>query len=206
MRTIALVVALGAAFLLSTAAQGQEQEPPAPQPQPEAQQATVVRLEVKRPKAVIHRHARFAVPSWPTPSYVLGVIVPYEASLWGASEATLHRRISCESGGDPGAANGQYRGVGQFASGTFYRGMSTISSRVVRITAVKYRRMHSRVYRHWSDGRVTRARGRVRRQRVVMHYRGAISGGYPDTWSEVRIMAQANAGRSAVHDSEWQCR
>lgn len=173
---------------------------------PQAQRATIVKTEVVRPKRTVHRRGRFAVPSWPTPSYVLNVIAPHEAALWGASLSTLQRRIRCESGGSPGAANGQYRGVGQFASGTFYRGMGTIGTRRVVIFETKYRRMHSRVYRSWSDGRRTRHNGRVVRQRVVVKRVGRISGVYPDAWSEVRIMAQANAGRSAVHDSEWSCR
>lgn len=176
-------------------------------PQPEqATQATVIGVEVKRPPRRVYQRARLKTPSKPTPSYVIGVIVPHEAGLWGASFSTLRRRIMCESHGRWWATNGQYAGIGQFAPGTFYRGMSTIATRSIVIRTQRYRRMHSRVYRHWSDGRTTRNKGRVVRQFVTMTRRGRIRGTYPDAWSEARIMAQANAGRSAVHDNEWQCR
>jgi len=201
---VTISVLLVATISASSAAEDQQ---PAPAPSnPQAQEATVTKIVVKRPDKRVRMVRRFAPPAHPPASYVFNVILPYEAARAGASLSTLTRRVSCESGGHWYANNGQYNGIGQFSSGTFYRGLSSIGTRQVTITEIKYRRMHSRVYRFWSDGRVTRSRGKVRRQRIHVKRVGYISTAYTDAWTQARIMAQANAGKSAVHDSEWSCR
>jgi hypothetical protein len=199
MKSLAILAAFAAFFVSGTATA----EAP-PQQQPEAEQATVTKLVVKRPPRTVHRVREFRTPTRPTPAYVFNTIVPHEAQRWGASRYVLARRIACESHGQWWATNGQYSGVLQFSPGTFWRGMSTIRSKVVTLTTVKTRRMHSRVYRYWSDGRLTRSKGRIVRQTVVTRLRASIANN--TTWLQVRIGAQANAGRSAVHDSEWSCR
>lgn len=196
MRGVPVIAAI-VAFAIAPLAAGQDA------PQPEAR-PSVVKLTVERPPRVVHRKAHFTPPARPTPAYVLGVIVPYEAARHGANAYTLHRRIMCESHGHWWAQNGQFSGVLQFAPGTFWRGMTTIGSKSVELVTVRHRSMHSRVYRHWSTGRITRSRGRAVRQTVITRRRGSIGGSV--TWLQVRIGAQANAGRSAVHDSEWSCR
>jgi len=203
---VAVLVLAAIAFLpgISTA---EDEQPAAYQQQPpQAQEATVTKLVVKRPDKRVHRVQKFSPPAHPAPSYVFNVILPYEAARAGASLGTLSRRVACESGGRWYASNGQYQGIGQFAASTFSRGLSTIGSRKVTIKTIKFRRMHSRVYRYWSDGRLTRSKGRIVRQRIVTRLVGYMSTAYSDAWTQARIMAQANAGRSAVHDSEWECR
>lgn len=206
MRYVIIVVAGTILAAGTTSAVADDPQPVAPQSPPQAQEATVTKLVVKRPHKRVHRVRRFSPPAHPTSSYVFNVILPYEAARAGASLSTLTRRVSCESHGNWWANNGQYNGIGQFAYSTFTRGLSSIGSRQVTLTSKKIRRMYSRVYRFWSDGRVTRSKGRVRRQRVITKHVGYVSTAYSDAWTQARIMAQANAGKSAVSDSEWSCR
>lgn len=169
-------------------------------------EAVVVKTVVKRPPGVVHRRVRFRPPAHPTASYLFRVIVPYETHRWGADSGTIARRIRCESGGHWWASNGQYNGVGQFARSTQARGLTTIRSYRVRLVERVSRLIHARIYHHWSDGRISRQRGKVVRQRVVVKRVGRISRDYLDAWTQVRIMSQAQRGISAVHDSEWECR
>jgi hypothetical protein len=145
--------------------------------------------------------------SRPTPTQVRQIIA-MEAARYGAPLAGLVRRISCESGMRWWAKNGQYLGLGQFATSTFYRGMSTIKSRVVRL--VKRRERAKRVLRidNLADGTVRASWRWPIRQRVIHVYHGVIPRRPPVThgWAQIRIMAQALVGRSAVHNSEWECR
>jgi hypothetical protein len=158
---------------------------------------------VKRPPRVIHRTAKLHLSARPSVAYVRAAI-RREAARWGVSEASLSRRVACESHYHWWATNGQFTGVLQFSPGTFWRGMSTIRTRVVRVTEVKFRRMHSRVYRSWSDGSLTRSRGRIVRQRVEVNRRGLIPK-TNNTDAQLRIGAQALRGISGVKSSEWSC-
>lgn len=198
-----LAVAL-CALMMSAVAVAQEPEP-APQPEPQAEAPHVVKTVVKRPPRVVHRRARWRVPRRPAPGYVFSTIIPHESARAGVSAARMARRVTCESRGRWSAFSGAYHGVLQYAPSTFTRGLSTIGSRRVVLTSVRVRRMHSRVYRHWSTGRVTRHKGRVRRQRVVVRRRGTMTTDLYDAWTQIRIGAQALAGRSAVRSSEWGC-
>jgi hypothetical protein len=182
-------------------------ETPPPE-EPTAQQATVTKLVVHRPK--LHRTVvrSFAPPARPSPGYVLGTIAPLEAAHFGAPLGVLRCRISRESGGRYWASNGQYQGVGQFAASTFSRGLSTMP-RGIRLRERSSRLVRAEVVRVWSDGRVTRSKGRYSRVRVLRILKGRISPwaspGHT-TWAQVRIMAQALVGRSAVSSGEWSTR
>jgi hypothetical protein len=195
------VSVLIAAALLCTAAAVEADTAPVG-----SQQASLVKVVVKSPKAVVHRLVHFRPAAHPRSSYVFKVIVPYEAKRWGANVGTISRRIRCESGGNWWASNGAYNGVGQFSASTFWRGLSTIRSLRVRLVTARMRWIHTRVYHYWSNGQVSRERGRVMHQRVIQTRVGRISRAYSDAWTQTRIMSQAAAGISAVHDSEWECR
>lgn len=198
MRYVLVAVAI-AATLGSTAALADDAQPP-------AQQATIVEKIVKRPARVVRRFERFHVPSRPTPDEVRRII-GYEAAKWGVSVAALSRRVACESRYLWWASNGRYQGVLQFGPDAFYRGLASIRTRRVKVTEVRMRRMHSRVYRTWSDGHTTRSKGRTVRQRVITT-RMAMLPRHPsitDAWIQIRIGAQALRGISAVRSSEWAC-
>ena len=114
---------------------------PAPQQNAEgggATAATVVktsRVAPPRRKVVRKRFSPWAKPS---PRRVRQII-RWEAKRWGISASRLARRVGCESGFRWYAGNGAYQGLLQFASGTFYRGMSSIKSRGVKIKRVRKR-------------------------------------------------------------------
>lgn len=196
----ALAATLAVAFSMTGVSTAEEVPPQQP---PQAQEATVVSKTVLRPHKVVHRVRRFSVPSHPSQSYVFNVIVPYEAARWGVSAAGLHNRIWCESKGHWWATNGQYSGVLQFAPGTYSRGLGSIGTTKVAVRTTHTHLKRSRVYRKWSDGRLTRSRGRLVRQTVVTTKRGRINGSV--SWLQVRIGAQAIRGISAVHSGEWSC-
>jgi hypothetical protein len=187
-----------------TASSAAEETPS--QPSPEAQKATVVSTTVKRPPKVIHRAFKVKLITHPSQGQVLEII-NHEARLWGVSPAALTRRARCESGLNWWATNGQYQGVLQFGANAFYRGMSTIRTRRYVDTVIRYRRMHSRVYRQWSDGRITRNKGRIVRQQMVIRTVGYIPRNpyIADVYAQIRIGAQALRGISAVRSSEWSC-
>lgn len=205
-RFIISVVILSILMMTAIASSAAEDpQPQAPAPSPEAQKATVTKIVVKRPNKVKHMKRRFTPTLHPSPSYVRNVILPMEAARAGISAAALQNRASCESHFNWWATNGQYVGILQFGSNAFYRGLGSIGTRKVVLHVVKFRRMHSRVYRFWSDGKVTRHKGRVRRQRVVIKLVGYSSTQQADPWTQARIGAQAIAGRSAVNSGEWSC-
>jgi hypothetical protein len=161
-----------------------------------------------RPRRLERTVEHFVPWSEAAPSQIQ-TIINVEASRWGASAARLACRIHGESTDEWQASNGQYVGVGQFAPSTFTRGMSSIHSRSVRwvedtyawrwIQRVKYLggfvKAHDYHYK------------RVRVKRVIVHL-GMIPKDPPvtHTWAQIRIMAQAMVGISAVSDTEWQVR
>lgn len=185
----------------SSAAENQPQAQP-----PEAQKATVVATIVKRPAKVVHRAFHTTLNTRPTQAQVLNII-NHEAALWGVSAVGLANRARCESHYNWWATNGQYVGVLQFGANAFWRGMSSIKTRRYEWREIKFRSMHSRVYRQWSDGKTTRNKGRAVRQRMIVRYVGYIPRrpSQADPYAQIRIGAQAIRGISAVHSSEWSC-
>jgi hypothetical protein len=168
--------------------------------------ASVVRVDhvkAKRTKVVRHRFRPWRHPS---PRQVR-MAIRAEAKRWKIPAASLARRVSCESHFHWWASNGQYAGVLQFAPGTFQRGLRTIRHRRVKLVKTRTRKVNDmRVY-HYSDGRTARKRGRPVRQRVIHVYRGKLPRrpAAHDTWTQLRIGAQAIRGISAVRSSEWSC-
>lgn len=191
----AVAVAVG----LPTAATAQQ--PPEP-----AAHIAVVSTTYVHPKRVRFITTAFEPWSTPTPAQVR-TIIAVEAAKWGASAGGLANRIGCESGFDWNAVNGQYSGLGQFASSTFYRGMSSIGTRKVRLVTRRERVKRVRRLDTMSDGTIRGTPRWAVRQRIVHIYSGKIPASPPPThgWAQVRIMAQALTGRSAVSNSEWQC-
>lgn len=204
MRRMIVVLALVIGAMSFTTVVFAEDAPPPPTQPPT--QPTVVKLVVKRPPKLVHRRAHLHLPVRPSTAEVIHAI-NREAVMWGVPAASLSRRVACESRYHWWATNGQYVGVLQMGANAFYRGLSTIRTRKVTEVAVRTRRMHSRVYRHWSSGRVTRSRGRVVRQRVVLTKRTMLPR-HPtmsNVDTQLRIGAQALRGISGVRSSEWAC-
>ena len=168
--------------------------------------ASVVKVENRRAPAKKVVYRRFRLWARPSTGQVLEII-RNESRRWGVSAASLSRRIACESHYHWWATNGQYSGVLQFASGTFYRGMSTIKSHKVKIVRTKVRRVHDRRIVHLSDGRKINRRTTPRRQRLIVVYHARLprSPAVNNTFAQIRIGAQALRGISAVHSSEWSC-
>ena len=168
--------------------------------------ASVVKVENKKAplKKVVHR--KFRPWAKPSPAKVREII-NNEARRWGVSAAALSRRVACESHYHWWASNGQYQGVLQFASSTFYRGLRTIRTHRVKIVRTKSRKVNDRRVTHYSDGRRTSRRTTPRRQRLVVVYHGRIPRrpAMNNTFAQIRIGAQALRGISAVHSSEWSC-
>lgn len=211
---VALAVAAPAA-MVATTGQAQEPVPDAPVPPPAAVPTPVpppaplprlVRSRFLRPAHRVVLHRRFVPWAQPSPSQTQ-TIINLEAARAGVSAAGLSRRVACESGYRWWAANGQYHGLGQFASETFYRGMSTIGSRKVVLVSSTSRLRRVREQRVYSDGHVVIARRGFMRQAVERRTVGWIPRSPVMThgWAQIRIMAQVLAGRSAVHNSEWEC-
>ena len=199
----AAVAATGAAsFAVPTAAgQTEAASEPAAAPAPH-----VARVTVERPPRRRVIEHRFRPWNRATPRQVREIIRS-EARRWRISPQGLMRRIGCESGFRWSAGNGPYRGLLQFHASTFYRGMSTIRDRRVRLVRERTRTVRATRVVRYSDGTVRRRRGRRVKQRVVHVYVGRIPR-RPEithTWAQVRIGAQAIRGRSAVRSSEWGC-
>ena len=169
---------------------------------------TIVRTVVKKPQRVMTLRSPFRPPAYPSSSYVLGTIAPYEARKWGVSLGRLQFRIRCESGGSYAATNGQYAGVGQFAASTFARGVASIGVRRVAVAHKRVRVRRTRIIEVMSDGTKHIRYGRAIRQRIVNVRVGKLPRNPPHrhAWVQVRIMAQAMAGVGDVNDSEWDPR
>lgn len=143
---------------------------------------------------------------WSKPTYrQVHKIIRWESARWGNSASHLASRIACESGFRWWASNGQYNGLGQFHSNTMARGLSTMP-RGVKVKWSRIVRRHTFKVVRYSNNTVKRRKSytiRVRRTRIL---KGRIRPSYLHGWAQVRIMAQAMVGRSAVNDSEWECR
>ena len=194
-------------FALASAPGATAEETPtaAPAPWPIAT-ASIVKVEDKRAprKKVVHR--KFRPWSHPTPAQVREIIQS-EARRWRIPAASLSRRVACESRYHWWASNGQYAGVLQFSANAFYRGMSTIRSREIKIVRTKSRRVHDARITHYSDGTAVSRRTTPRRQRVIVVLKARLPRNPPitNTFAQIRIGAQALRGISAVHSSEWAC-
>jgi hypothetical protein len=169
---------------------------------------TKVSHRVIKPKRVFVVRVKFTPWAQPTPAQVHQII---RAEAYGrATVSYLSFRIRCESTFNWAAQNGQYAGLGQYASSTFYRGMTTIGKRRVQLVSTRTRVKRSRIREHWSDGTRTQRYGGRYRQVVKIIRSGVIPKSPPMThgWAQVRIMAQAMNGHSAVNDGEWdpKCR
>jgi hypothetical protein len=169
----------------------------------EARVATVER--VVPPRRRVFRH-RFHPWSRPGPSGVREII-RMEARRWHIDSRRLARRVACESRFHWWAGSGGFRGVLQFHTSTFSRGLRTIKDRRVVLVRQRLRTVREMRIVHYSDGRVVRESGRRRRQRVVHVYVGMLPR-RPElshTWTQLRIGSQSIRGVSAVHSSEWSC-
>lgn len=210
-RAAVAVLAVPSAALLAgpVGAVGTEPEYPVPSVvSPEYVVPTVVRTERVYPPRTLLLRTSFHVPAAPSPGYVFNVIVPHEARRWGAPVGRLACRVRGESGGDYNVTNGQYLGIGQFARSTFDRGVSSMGVRRVRIVERRERPKKIQLVDYYSDGSSRKRWGWAIKQKVIHVYRGRIprNPGRAHAWAQVRIMAQAMVGRSAVSDGEWEVR
>jgi hypothetical protein len=172
-----------------------------------ASAAPVVSTRLVRPARRRVTVRRFTPWAAPAPARVKQIIA-VEAARWGAPEARLRCRIAGESGFRWDARNGQYAGLGQFASSTLQRGVGSIGSRRVQMERRRQvRRWVIKETRH-ADGTVRRTRShRVRTLRI-----DRLVGTLPrnpvhtHAWIQTRIMARAMVGLGAVRDSEWGVR
>lgn len=173
--------------------------PPAP---------TVVKRERVYPKKTIRKRSRFTPWSKPTQAQVYKIIA-IEASRWGAPAWRLACRIRGESQFRWWIVNSSdHGGLGQFASSTFYRGMSSIGTRVVKMTDRRTTTRPTYIVRTWSDGHTTKEQSKRVRVKVLHTYVGKIPRTPPRLhgWAQVRIMARAMVGKGNVNDGEWSVR
>lgn len=186
----------------------QAQAPAAEQP-PEAETAApvhVTKVTSVRPARRKVVRKRFKPAARPGPRGVRRII-HLEARRWNISPSSLSRRVACESNYRWYAGNGAYQGLLQFASSTFYRGLSSIRSREVRFVRERKRMVHGERIVQYSDGSLTVGRGVKRRQKVVTVYSGTLPRNPSVThgWTQLRIGSQAIRGLSAVGSGEWAC-
>ncbi len=185
-----------------------EQRPEAEQPaEPEAAApAHVTKVTSIRPARRKVVRKRFKPAARPGPRGVRRII-HLEARRWNISPSSLSRRVACESNYRWYAGNGAYQGLLQFASSTFYRGLSSIRSREVRFVRERKRMVHGERIVQYSDGSLTVGRGVKRRQKVVTVYSGTLPRNPSVThgWTQLRIGSQAIRGLSAVGSGEWAC-
>lgn len=208
MKRLVLVVIVATTTYLVVLSPGSAQEEPTQTTETTEsapQKPHVVKKYRLYPKHYRKQHLQFEPWSWPSSAQV-GIIIKEESKRWGASEGYLRSIVWCESRFYPGAVNGQYRGLGQYAYSTFTRGVSTMPHGVkMKVTRLPWR--HTIIVKVWSDGKIQRIKGykvHVRRTRI---FHGKIPT-YPiwtHGWAQVRIMAQAMVGKSAVNLSEWSC-
>lgn len=166
----------------------------------------IVSQQIEHPDKWVKKVHQFKPWSEPTVSQV-HFMISYEAKKWGASAAKLESVIGCESEFLWWKENGSHYGLGQFAPSTFSRGMSTIKSRDVQFSNNENKKKWSYQVTTYSDGTVTREK--YKRVKITIHHvnRGQIPSSPPikHGWAQVRIMAQAFSGQSAVSAGEWVC-
>ena len=205
---VAGALACSGAAALPAAAHAQS-EAPAAEESTDAETAApahVTRVESDRPARRKVVRKRFTPAAKPGPAMVRRII-NLEARRWNISASSLSRRVACESNYKWYAGNGAYQGLLQFASGTFYRGLSSIRTRKVKFVRERKRMRHGYKVVHYSDGSVKRKRGIKRWQKVVTVYNGTLprNPSVTHAWTQLRIGSQAIRGMSAVSSSEWSC-
>lgn len=167
---------------------------------------TVVKVEVRYPKRVVVKRTHFTPWGEPTPEQA-HIIAAVEAARYGVSLSGLEERIKCESGWQWNNEYTGHYGLGQYLPDTFSRGLGTIGSRKVELRERSEHPALARRIATWSDGsRHSIATWKVR-QFIIQIRVGMIPRDPPleHGWAQVRIMAEALAGRSAVASSEWEC-
>lgn len=168
--------------------------------------AHVTKVESDRPARRKVVRKRFTPAARPSPRKVQRII-RLEARRWNISPSGLSRRVACESNYKWYAGNGAYQGLLQFASSTFYRGLSSIRTRKVKFVQERKRMVRATKVVHYSDGSRKRKPGIKRWQKVVTVYRGTLprNPSVTHAWTQLRIGSQAIRGMSAVGSSEWSC-
>lgn len=200
------LVALTLLVALAAAAGTQAQENTSPQEPATMPAKTRTGKQVHRPRKVVTRVRKWALPATPPPSYVRTVIIPHEAALWGVSASWLSSRVACESTYRWNARNGQYMGVLQFGWNAWGRAWATMPKRVEKRSS-RSRLRRSKVVLLYSDGSRKVVRGRLHRQLVITKHRGRLTQNTPyHAWAAVRGGARAMAGLGGVRNSEWGCR
>lgn len=136
-------------------------------------------------------------------------IIGEEARIWGNSASRMANRIACESSFHWWESYAGHLGLGQFLGETWARGVSTLGDRRVRIVDRKRVSRRARLVRLYADGsRSVKVLRRRRAVKLIVIRKGRLPD-HPSIWhgwAQVRVMSQAMVGRSAVGDSEWQCR
>jgi hypothetical protein len=167
---------------------------------------TRVSSRVVRPRRVLRLRSRFTPTARPSVAQVFW-IARLEAERYGVSAAGLLNRIRCESTYRWYESYTGHLGLLQFLPETWARGVSSMGSR--RVSYVKKRTRRKAVFRvsRWSDGSRDRVRTGIVSQRVVHQFIGALprNPSIWHGWAQIRVGAQAMAGRSAVSSSEWAC-
>ena len=160
-------------------------------------------VPVDRRKAV---RVKFRPWAQPSPAKVRKII-RIEAKRYGINPSGLMRRVQCESNFRWNANGGSYFGLLQFSPSTFQRGVSSLTSRRVKIVKRSSRKV-------WETRIVTMASGERReenvrkvRQRIKRVYVGKLPRrpSLMHGWTQIRIGAAAIAGKSGVNSSEWGC-
>lgn len=144
---------------------------------------------------------------WATPSPArVKKIIRIESRRYRIDPNRLMRRVRCESN-FRWNAGGTYIGLLQFAPSTFQRGLRSIGSRRVKIVKKRTRKVWEKRVVHMASGEKREEKVRKVRQRVKRVYSGKIPRRPATThgWAQIRIGAQAIAGKSAVSSSEWGC-
>lgn len=199
MRTATLAVVATVPLFMATSTTGSPDVQSQKSDKPE-----VVSVKLDLPPRKIEKERKFKAWAQPSPQQIR-IIAGIEAKKWGAEEQRLLFRINCESTFRWNAGNGQYKGLGQFADSTFDRGMGSIRTRRVRYEKTSVKKVVVARVAPLSDGTVKRKKAWTRKQFVTTKYKGTIPQDAPTThgWAQVRIMAQAMVGKSAVKNSEW---
>lgn len=175
---------------------------------PAKEKRHIVGLKFDKPKKNKKIEKRFVPPAMVSGSEKLKWIEREESEKWGASYAVLDSRIGIESTWQPdvGCNESGHCGIGQFAASTFSRGLSTMPRKVV-VRKVTHPKKWIWKTTRWSDQTVSHKRYRKMTVNRYVRKVGYIPESPPidHVWAQVRIMAQAIVGKSAVSESEWTC-
>lgn len=164
----------------------------------------IVNVSVNRPPRVHKKVVKFRPWGKPTIKQVFKII-NYEAQLWNTSASRISCRIDGESSYEWDNSNGKYLGLGQFADETFYRGMSSIGTRKVRIVRKRKVNLEEVTTTVYIDGsKKKKVTDRYKGTRIMVK-KGTIPRNPERThgWAQVRIMARSQAGLGRVNIGEW---